>query len=61
MSPLTPLFAAAIHPNKLHVGVYSTEVEAARAFDRALVTALGIEAGPLLNFQLLDYLDLLGK
>jgi len=53
--------AAVVHPSKLHVGVYATEADAARAYDRALVSALGIEAAPLLNFQLLDYLDLLGE
>lgn len=48
-----------INPTKCHIGVYSSEVEAARAYDRALVNSLGIDAGPLLNFQLVEYIDAL--
>lgn len=51
--------AAALQPNKVHIGVYGSEIEAARAYDRGLVQALSIDAAPLLNFQLMDYLDLL--
>ena len=51
--------ADVINPSKTHIGVYSSEVEAARAYDRALVNALGIEATPLLNFQLVEYIDAL--
>jgi len=51
--------AAALQPNKVHIGVYPSEIDAARAYDRGLVQALSIDAAPLLNFQLMDYLDLL--
>jgi secreted trypsin-like serine protease len=53
--------ATAIHPNKLHIGVYRSEVEAARAYDRGLIRALGLQAAMLLNFPLVDYLDMLSK
>lgn len=49
--------SAAIHPDKLHVGVYASEIEAARAYDRGIISALGLDAAPLLNFNLVDYLD----
>lgn len=55
------LVAAATQPTKMHLGVYATEIEAARAYDRALISALGLEAASLLNFPLLDYLDQLGE
>lgn len=54
------LFADAVNPSKCHIGVYSSETEAARAYDRALVNSLGIDAASLLNFQLVEYLDALG-
>lgn len=50
-----------INPAKQHIGVFGSEVEAARAYDRALIKSLGVEAAPLLNFQLVDYLDILSN
>lgn len=50
-----------INPSKQHIGVFGSEVEAARAYDRALIKSLGVEAAPLLNFQLVDYLDMLSN
>eukprot|EP00889_Picochlorum_renovo_P005139 jgi/Picre1/32169/NNA_007515.t1 len=44
---------------KAHIGVYASEVEAAQAYDRAMIRCIGLEAAPLINFQLLDYLDML--
>lgn len=48
-----------INPLKQHIGVYGSEVEAAQAYDRAMIKCIGLEAAPLINFQLLDYLDML--
>lgn len=48
-----------INPLKQHIGVYASEVEAAQAYDRAMIKCIGLEAAPLINFQLLDYLDML--
>lgn len=50
-----------INPSKQHIGVFGSEVEAARAYDRALIKSLGVDASPLLNFQLVDYLDMLSN
>ena len=61
MEPWEVAIAAAIQPNKVHIGVYGAEVEAARAYDRALVLVLGIDAAIFLNFELVDYLDALSK
>lgn len=57
MEPWELALSAAIHPGRLHVGVYGSEIEAARAYDRGLVAALGLESAPLLNFNIVDYLD----
>lgn len=61
MEPWEVTISAALQPNKLHIGVYGTEIEAARAYDRALVLSLGINAATLLNFELVDYLDALSE
>lgn len=53
------LLSSAVNKDKLHVGVFSSEVDAARAYDRALVSQKGIEAAAFLNFALVDYVDLL--
>lgn len=50
-----------INPSKQHIGVFGSEIEAARAYDRALIKSLGVEAAPLLNFQLVEYLDMLSN
>lgn len=59
MEPWEVALAAAVQPQKVHLGVYATEKEAAGAYDRVLILSLGIEAAPLLNFELIDYLDVL--
>ncbi|KAG7673833.1 hypothetical protein Ndes2526B_g02692 [Nannochloris sp. 'desiccata'] len=59
MEPWEVAIAAAVQPQKVHLGVYATEREAAGAYDRVLILSLGIEAAPLLNFELIDYLDVL--
>lgn len=59
MEPWEVAIAAAVQPQKVHLGVYATEREAAGAYDRILILSLGIEAAPLLNFELIDYLDVL--
>jgi hypothetical protein len=61
MAPWEVLISAALQPEKVHIGVYASEVEAGRAYDRGMVQALGIDAAPLLNFQLLDYIWMLSK
>jgi len=48
-----------INPAKHHIGVFGTEIEAARAYDRALIKSLGVDSAPLLNFQLVEYIDML--
>lgn len=42
-----------------HLGVYSSEVDAARAYDRAMVERKGLEAAT--NFALADYLSQLSE
>jgi hypothetical protein len=54
------LSSAAIHADKRHLGVYASEAEAARAYDRHLLKKKGLEAAPLLNGNLVDYIDMLG-
>ena len=52
--------AEAVQQDKwAHAGVYSSEREAARAYDRAVVERKGIEAHT--NFALADYLSLLSE
>jgi hypothetical protein len=59
MAPWELALSAALACDKVHLGVYGTELEAARSYDRALVGAQNLEAAGMLNFQLVDYLDLL--
>lgn len=61
MEPWELQISQTICPSSCHIGVYSSEVEAARAYDRALVNSLGIKAHALLNFQLMDYIDALDQ
>ena len=42
-----------------HLGVYSSEADAARAYDRAMVERKGVEA--VTNFGLVDYLSQLSE
>lgn len=60
MAPWEVALAAALAPEKVHLGVFAGEKEAACQYDRCLVMALGgVAAAPLLNFPLTNYLDCL--
>ncbi len=59
LEPWELALVGATVPATVHLGVFATEAEAARAVDRALLAARGLAAAPALNFQLCEYLDAL--
>jgi hypothetical protein len=58
-APWEVALSAAVALDKIHLGVYGSELEAARAYDRALVGAHGLESTQMLNFPLVEYIDAL--
>lgn len=62
LAPWELQLSAAIAQDKwAHVGVYGSEEQAARAHDRALLTARGLEGAGGLNFPLADYASSLSE
>ncbi len=59
LEPWELALVGATVPATVHLGVFATEAEAARAVDRALLATRGLAAAPALNFQLYEYLDAL--
>jgi len=53
--------SAAVHCDRTHLGVFSSDIDAARAYDRILVAQRGLDACTGINFNLVDYADLLSK
>lgn len=53
--------SAAVHCDRTHLGVFSSDTDAARAYDRILVMQRGLDASTGINFNLVDYADLLTK
>lgn len=53
--------SAAVHCDRTHLGVFSSDADAARAYDRILVAQRGLDASTRINFNLVDYADLLSK
>ena len=51
--------AGLVQADKEHLGVFATEVDAARAVDRALIARRGIDSFAACNYALVEYMDLL--
>lgn len=53
------LLSSLVQADKEHLGVFATEVDAARAVDRALIARRGIDSFAACNYALVEYMDLL--
>lgn len=61
MQPWELALSDAINGHKVGLGVHGSEGEAARAYDREMIKRHGLQAVEMINFQLADYIDMLGK